>query len=680
MNKISNKLNKAIIKNIRPSWQKLLTVFFILSVSLYVNRNVIDFRIDQIMILKLFIIIAITLSIVELLSRGTFLNWHKSSINIPILLFILVMTLSLLNSDYFRISLNDYMVFLFYFILYFFIRDTVAYKIKLKSFFKLFILISFLISIYALMQYYGYDFYLKGIAGLSSTIGQKNWVSNYLAMIFPIIFSYSLLEKSNRKKLVYFTVLSIIYATLMICQSRGIWISISFTIILAIYTIFKFNLLRAFKENRRWLVLLLITFMVITVIYSTDNPLNRSAITVSQRALSTFDEQDPSINTRLLMWRTTFEMIKDKPIFGLGIGTFRMNYLNYQAQLLEENPKNIKYYTKAGETHNEYLQMWAELGIIGLGLFLLIFYFIFHTVFDFYKQNTNGKDRLIILGLIAGIICFMIHSLFTFALHVPVLGSVFFIIIGLTMAYTEDYNASENSVGNKMIKKINLSLNPKIKYFSFIILFIAMILLIDALVIRPYIAEIYYIKGIASNKKGNYIDAASNFEYAAQLDPYNGRILHASGTSYFNLMMYDKGENILQRTKKYIVDVSTYDNLGLLYSRLKKYLKAEEEFKQAIYLHPKFTKAYYNLGYLYFTQEKYDDTIEQWNKILEIEPNFPNKYIVMNNLGIVYKKKQIPDKALEYFLEALALVPEGDPIIEEIEGEIYNIYKEKLNN
>jgi len=40
----------------------------------------------------------------------------------------------------------------------------------------------------------------------------------------------------------------------------------------------------------------------------------------------------------------------------------------------------------------------------------------------------------------------------------------------------------------------------------------------------------------------------------------------------------------------------------------------------------------------------------------------------------------MPEKALEYFVQALQLVPEGDPIEEEIEGEIYNIYKSKLEN
>jgi tetratricopeptide (TPR) repeat protein len=109
------------------------------------------------------------------------------------------------------------------------------------------------------------------------------------------------------------------------------------------------------------------------------------------------------------------------------------------------------------------------------------------------------------------------------------------------------------------------------------------------------------------------------------------------------------------------------------------YQRAEEEFKYAIYLDPRFIKAYSDLGLLYFEKENYDGSIEQWKRILEIEPNSTENYVVLANLGAVYEKKEMPDKSLEYFLKALQLVPDGSPIIEEIEKEIYDIYRSNLD-
>ena len=74
----------------------------------------------------------------------------------------------------------------------------------------------------------------------------------------------------------------------------------------------------------------------------------------------------------------------------------------------------------------------------------------------------------------------------------------------------------------------------------------------------------------------------------------------------------------------------------------------------------------------------YDGAIEQWEKILEVDPNFQENYVVFANLGVVYQKKEMPDKAQEYFVQALQLVPEGSPVENEIEEEINKIYESKL--
>lgn len=660
-------------------FNNLITIFLkllLIIVPLLVNKYVYNFRVNQETGLKLFTLIAIAIWLVKIINTKKY-SLRKTKLDLPLILFALVLILSLFVSKTKMVSLQEFIIFLSYILIFFLITNNLDKKTDFNSFIHLLFITSSLVSIYTIMQYYGFDPYLSDLHSLTSTIGQKNWISNYLAMIFPVVFSYFLLEQTKKNKILYFFLLPILYITLMICQSRGIWISISFTLILAIYITFKFRLFKIFQENKRWLILLLIGFLIITAIYSTDNPLNKSAITVPQRALSTFDKQDPSINTRLLIWKTTFEMIKDGPILGFGIGSFKANYLDYQAEILEDNPYYIKYSGKAGEAHNEYLQIWAELGIIGLGLFILIFYFFYKTIFNFFKSTKNIKDKTITLGLVMGITSFLIHSLFTFPLHVPALGITFFAIMGLTVVYMRKTNLYEIDFDN-CLKEVK-SINKKIKIALSILIFVFMIFAVNLLVIKPYIAELYYFKGMRYYVDNNYREALPNLDYAAQLDPYNGRILHAFGTTYYHLNNQSKAEDILQKAKKYITDRNTFRNLGLSYMQSGRYEESEKELMHAIYLDPKFTKAYVDLAYLYAKQEEYDKAIYEWKKILEIDPDFYEKYNVLYFIGLTYQKKQMPDKALEYFLEALELAPEGSPVIEEIEKEIYDIYRSNLD-
>lgn len=672
-------MKKYLLKNNNIYEKFILTnlKLLILFTSLFAYKYVYNFKINQEVSLKLFTILLSIIWIIKIINNNEY-SFEKIRLNLPILIFIFLMTISLLRSQSFMVSLNDYIIFLFYFFIYFLIINNIYHKAQFDSLIKLFFLTSFIISLYTLMQYYSFDPYLNNLHNVTSTIGQKNWISNYIAMFFPIALIYFLLEDIKKNKIIYFLLLSILYATLMICQSRGIWISIIFTALIGILLIYKFKLFPIFKDNQKWLFLLLLTFLLITIIYSTENPLNKSAITAVQRAVSTFDEQDPSINTRLLIWRSTLQMIKDNPLLGSGIGTFKINYLNYQADLLQKNPNYIKYIANAKESHNEYLQMSAELGIVGLGVFLSILFIFYSSILNYLEKKINNKDKIVVFGLLMGITCYLFHSLFTFPFHVPVLGLNFFIIVGLTLSYIRNVDSLKDEK-NIIIKK-EIFKNKKIKIFGIILVLFFLIFAIDSLVIRPYLAEIYYFSGMRYKNINNYDMSLPKLKYAAKLDPNNGRILQALGTNYYNLQIYDKAEETWQRTKNYVTDVNIFCNLGLLYSKIGAYEKSEEELKQAIYLNPKFTEGYHYLGFLYFSQEDYDGAIEQWSKILEIEPNFPNEYIVLNNLGIVYNKKQMPGKALEYFLEALQLVPEGNPIIEEIEKEIYNICKGKLDN
>lgn len=515
---------------------KLLITFTLLVVYKYVDY----FRDNQEAWLKLFVIIALTLWVLKYFKEEKNI-WVKSPLNLPIFLFILIMSISLLESKFLIVSLRDYIIFLSYFLIYFLVINNIKNEQEFYSFIKLFFIISFIISIYTIIQYYGLDPYLRELGGLTSTIGQKNWISNYLALIFPLIFSLFLLEEVKKNKIYLFLLLSVIYTTIMICQSRGIWISISLTLIFAIYIVIKFNIYEIFKKNKKWLIILLSTFLIITIIYSTDNPLNKSLLTLPQRALSTFDEEDPSINTRFLIWKNTLQMIKDKPLLGSGIGTFKMNYLDYQAEFLNENPGSIKYWTHAREPHNEYLQIWAELGIIGLGIFLSIIFIFCKLTINYLKKESSDKKKIIVFGLFMGITSFLIHSLFSFPLHVPALSSAFSIILGLSIVYIKDFKFSIF----KDKQNIKTSKYSKLQILLSVIILVIAIMAIDSLAIKPYISEIYFYRGRKNLLEENHGQALSNFEYAKKLNPYNGKLLLYLGATYFRLDNYERVEELL---------------------------------------------------------------------------------------------------------------------------------------
>ena len=676
---------KYLIKeNYRRIWNILFSLIIILPV-LFVYKYVYNFTTNQTMIVNLLTLTIFTYYIFLTIKEEK-LEYSTNSLNFLILLFILIATLSIFITNSFWVTSKIFLNLLSFCLIYFLIINNIKNKNSLYFCLIVFFSAASLISIYLLIQYYGLDPFLSDTERLTSTLGNRNYVSGYLALIFPIAFSFFLTETKKRKKFFYVAVLLITYTAIIICHTRAIWAALFFSLLLFGYLLTYFKINNILKDNKKWLVILFSLFLLITLIYSTDNPLNRSSITAAERAVSAFDMQESSLRARFLIWHSTIDMIKDRPLFGSGLGTFPLHYLNYQADFLQNNPDYLQFLGKAAEAHNEYLQIWAEMGIIGLLSFLLI-------IITFYRNNLNSikkiktiEGKIIIIGLISGVTVTLVHSIFSFPFHIPAVGAAFCSIIGITIA-------SENIFCNKS-REVKIIDCKKIPFFSeknkkgykwiratlIIIVLILMTLVINTFVLKPYRAELYLYQGRRWLIDKDYDNALPVISFARELDPHNGRVLHALGATYYNLRKYNQGIYYLQEARKYMIDINTFYILGLSYSELNMFKEAEEEFKQAIYLNPKFTEGYHYLGLLYFQKRDYSKAIEQWNKILEIEPDFSNKYIVLYNLGMVYEKKEMTDKSLEYYLQALQLAPEGSPIMEEIKEEIYNIYKSKLDD
>lgn len=86
------------------------------------------------------------------------------------------------------------------------------------------------------------------------------------------------------------------------------------------------------------------------------------------------------INPRLQMWLATAAMTWDHPIallFGRGLSGFEFFYPDYQAWPLQVFPSLETWLmssilVRAGSSHQEFLQLWSELGMIGITLFVTL--------------------------------------------------------------------------------------------------------------------------------------------------------------------------------------------------------------------------------------------------------------------------------------------------------------------
>ena len=95
--------------------------------------------------------------------------------------------------------------------------------------------------------------------------------------------------------------------------------------------------------------------------------------------------------------------------------------------------------------------------------------------------------------------------------------------------------------------------------------------------------------------------------------------------------------------------------LGNLYLDLKKYRKAELEFKQALMINHNSIKGRYFLGMSYMLQDKESQALNEWYKNIEVAPNHTPTLL---SLGDFYFTRNYTEKAKNLYSKALSIEPD----------------------
>ena len=408
----------------------------------------------------------------------------KSPLEIPLLVFFLIATLSLTYSVNIDNSLVEYFKLLSLTIIFF----SVSFIRKEEDFLKIFLWIvlfaSTLASIYGIYEYFFGSTRIVPYQRPLSFFPNPNHFACYLSI--GMLIATSLLVFSEQKKLQKFSIilmLSFNIFAFFLANSRGGFLSL----ILGVTVLTYCRSRRVF----RFFVLSLIIGVIVLIIV--PNAIRMPFI--YKKNISDFEY------SRIIMWKDTLHYITDNLWLGTGMGTFREYYPLYKT-LYKGNLEllSIQY------AHNEFFHLTAEMGIIAFIALIWMLISFFRTI----KSKIFIDKKWYFISAFTIFCSLIIQSFFEFNLHTLAISVVLVVIIGsLTAKPYFGIQRKKNSY-NK-IKKI----------FRPIAIFIVAIL--GFLIVRYYLAERYNKIGDFLISQRKYDNAMVKYQKAINLNPLSGK-------------------------------------------------------------------------------------------------------------------------------------------------------------
>lgn len=303
-------------------------------------------------------------------------------------------------------------------------------------------LTSLVVSLIGLLQYRG--IHLVPLAyghwgnfGVS-TLGNPNFVAHYLDLSIVLVAGMMLACRRLWPRVGLGIVLLFEIYYLLMTRSRGGWVAVG------VGLLFLFLFYRP-RSMRRILLaggLIVAALVVMGWAIGDRDPADddegfvavlQEIRAVRDRALSSFDLEHFSVLQRRLIWADTVALIADRPLLGVGTGNFEFLLPAYRtavrhrawAELIANRP-HMPYYA-----HNEYLEIWAENGILGLAAALWLFGAILWLGWQRLQSTEEAVPRGVQAGLLAALCATLVHSLFSLNLQDPTSALHFWLIAGL---------------------------------------------------------------------------------------------------------------------------------------------------------------------------------------------------------------------------------------------------------
>ncbi len=250
-----------------------------------------------------------------------------------------------------------------------------------------------------------------------------NSIVSKIMLLYLVIYTY----KDRVITYLSYILLFISFSALYILLTRSAFLSLG----VLTFIIVIFNYKKIITHSIPLLAILLIGYFFVNLTFNSQNP-DEISSRISSIALTT---EDDSINERLGYYSDAVKSIMEFPVFGIGIGNWKIKSIEYAGV-------DVNGYTVPYHTHNDFLQISAEIGVIGGIIYLMIYLIPIYQVLIKLKNRVLDNLNLVYLLIIASI---FIDSMLNFPIARPV-NHIFLLFTLVAMTQTSKANLNNESI------------------------------------------------------------------------------------------------------------------------------------------------------------------------------------------------------------------------------------------
>lgn len=417
----------------------LLTVWIPLEPKL--QTFILFWRVET--VASLFLIITLSFFLYKHSSDFLRLKIHPSEIKfiiVPLLIFVLWSGVSMLWAEFWKPALYHTLIWTEYLIFYLIIRHILNLENGFKIIMLLLAVVFSIITLPAVIEYSSF-LVLGGATTLGIRFAKYGEQVNALLPLFIVVT----LRFNGKRFIVGLIFITIMWLFIISTLSRINLALCLVGIVGVVFSVLIFKRFRRYRQKSAILVLIIVSATVI--IHSLSFFSEKPAVPIVARVN---DEAgiSSSNNFRKLMTSISLEIIKTHPSIGIGADNYGFRFNNFREIYAAKNPTDDNLVNAENEiaerSHNEYLQITAELGAIGA----LIFFWLLCGIGIMIVSAFKKLDRLPFLSLAAllGIILFLISSaVSSYSFRLVQNGFIFFFVLAIAAKFLPKSTATKKT-------------------------------------------------------------------------------------------------------------------------------------------------------------------------------------------------------------------------------------------